>query len=346
MRMTPKVLVIGSLIVFWVSISIMGLFPALTLSEKPSDAWRPMSKLEEEGHGVYVSNGCSYCHSLYIRTIDWGHGAERISRKGDYVGQEPAILGSERTGPDLSEEGGLRSDDWHIAHFINPRYTSPESVMPSWQFLGPTDIKRLTAYIQYQGGTYGDKRKTRQSYWKHQALSAYGKGPDSNVTWLHSTVPEGWRNIPNPYPATEQSVKRGQRLYQEFCIGCHGPVGDGEGPAAQYLRPTPLNFTLLRGHLVQGKYIGGILYYQIMNGITGTGMMYFKKIMESDKIWDLSNYVAASFIGYTDSNIQPRGIDAALEDPDWQNNYLPPDSGHTIMKTLGAPDNFGQPSAK
>jgi len=74
---------------------------------------------------------------------------------------------------------------------------------------------------------------------------------------------------------------------------------------------------------VENKYIGGIFYYQIMNGITGTGMPYFKKHMESEKIWDLANYLAVSFLGYTDANIEPRGIDASYEEQ-WQNRYPPP----------------------
>ncbi|HEY3307200.1 MAG TPA: hypothetical protein VGJ93_01980, partial [Desulfuromonadaceae bacterium] len=88
--------------------------------------------------------------------------------------------------------------------------------------------------------------------------------------------------------------------------------------------PPPLNFTTLRRHLVENRYIGGIFYYQIMNGITGTAMPYFKKHLESEKIWDLSNYVGVYFLGYTDANLAPRGIDAAYEE-EWQNPYLPPD---------------------
>ena len=60
-----------------------------------------------------------------------------------------------------------------------------------------------------------------------------------------------------------------------------------------------------------------------MNGITGTGMPYFKRELESDKIWAISNYVAVNFIGYTDADIEPKGIDAAYE-PFWENIYLLP----------------------
>ena len=59
-----------------------------------------------------------------------------------------------------------------------------------------------------------------------------------------------------------------------------------------------------------------MLYYQIMNGITGTAMPYFKHELESEKIWDVGNYVARQFIGIEDMNGEPRGIDAAYEGTD------------------------------
>ena len=325
MKMTPKIFVGGSLLVWAASISLMVVFPAINMPDEPSDAWRPMTGLEKEGLDVYVNNGCSYCHSLYIRPYDWGIGASRIAQMGDYHDQHPAILGSERTGPDLSQEGGEHSDDWHLAHFTDPRYTRPNSLMPNWEFLGKEKIRKLTAYMQYLGGKDADIRVARQRYWKEKSVLAYDAGPDANIRWLHGHIPEVWRKMPNPYPATEDALLRGKKIYQDFCMGCHGQVGDGNGPAAKYLYPPPLNFTTLRRHLEEGKYIGGIFYYQIMNGITGTAMPYFKKDLESEKIWDVSNYIAVYFVGYTDANTEPKGIDASYE-PDWRNEYMVPDT--------------------
>jgi mono/diheme cytochrome c family protein len=36
----------------------------------------------------------------------------------------------------------------------------------------------------------------------------------------------------------------GAQLYRRFCIGCHGPRGDGEGENAQWIDPKPRDFTL------------------------------------------------------------------------------------------------------
>ncbi len=309
MKMTPSLIIFGGAAIFAAVLLIVVILPWTTISEQPSDIFRPRTELEERGRVVYVENGCTYCHTQFVRNIDWGLGAERVAQSGDYIHDQPHLLGTERTGPDLSQEGGEHPDDWHLAHFTNPRYVRPESIMPNWEFLGIDDIKALIAYKQSLGYKMADYRVARQEYWKQKSVQAYEAGPDANVDWLHSLVPEPWRKLPNPYPTTEAGLTRGHRIYQGFCIGCHGPIGDGMGPAQPYLYPPPLNFSILRDRGVSG----GILYYQIMNGVTGTAMPYFKRELESEKIWDVGNYVAVTFIGQSDAGMPPKGIPAAYE---------------------------------
>ena len=323
MRMTPLTLIVGGLLIFWSSTIAMVFIPMAMIDPEPSEIWRPMTAGEQQGYRLYVQNGCSYCHTQFIRVTDWGLGAERVAEAGDYVGREPVLFGTERTGPDLSQEGGEHPDDWHLAHFVNPRFTSPYSVMPAWAFLGSEKIRLLTEFVQFEGMLLADERMERQRVYKSQAVAAYAEGIEANIAWLHDNIPDVWKRMPNPYPASDAALLRGKKIYQQFCIGCHGPIGDGRGSAAAYLDPPPLNFTALRRNLIEDVYIGGILYYQVMNGVTGTAMPYFKKALESAKIWDVSNYVAVNFIGYTDADIAPEGIDAAYE-PLWKNTYKPP----------------------
>ena len=309
MKMTPSFIMIASLILFASVLTVVIILPWSTMSDQPSEVFRPRTAAEQEGRKIYIQNGCTYCHTQFIRYVDWGLGAERIALAGDYVQDQPHLLGSERTGPDLSQEGGEHPDDWHLAHFTNPRFVRPNSLMPSFKFLGIDRIKALIAYKQSLGFKQADFRVERQKFWKKRAVEAYESGPAKNVEWLHSMVPEPWRKLPNPYPSTEASLKRGHRIYQDYCIGCHGPIGDGMGPAQPFLYPPPLNFTILNGRGISG----GILYYQIMNGITGTAMPYFKRELESEKIWNVGNYVAVTFIGESDAGMPPRGIPAAYE---------------------------------
>jgi cbb3-type cytochrome c oxidase subunit II len=301
--------VIGSLLLLAAIVFMVVYMPWATRVEEPSEIFRPRSAVEARGRALYIANGCVYCHSQSIRTIDWGLGAERIAQAGDYIMDQPILLGSARTGPDLSQEGGEHPDDWHLAHFTNPRHTRTLSIMPAVAYLGQQNLADLTAYVQGLGQKQADRRMQRQRFWKQEAIRAYEAGPEANVAWLAETVPEGWRNVPNPYPTSEAGLARGHKIYQDFCLGCHGPVGDGMGPAQPYIYPPPLNFTILKGREISG----GILYYQIMNGITGTAMPYFKKELESEKIWEVGNYVAVYFINQSDANAEPRGIDAAYE---------------------------------
>lgn len=310
MKMTPVVIVAGILIILISVVLVVIVLPYADTSKTiPSDLFRARTVMEEKGRALYVSNGCVYCHTQSIRSLDWGLGAERLAQAGDYLKDHPILLGSQRTGPDLSQEGGEHPDDWHQAHFTNPRYTRPLSIMPPFQFLKQANLDMLIRYVQSLGLKNADLRMERQTLWKKRSVDAYEAGVDENVAWIHDNVPKGWREIPSPYPATEAGLARGEKIYQDFCFGCHGPVGDGMGPAQPYLYPPPLNFTILKDRGISG----GIIYYQIMNGITGTAMPYFKRELESEKIWDVGNYIAKYFIGQIDANEEPRGIDASYE---------------------------------
>ncbi|MDF1590133.1 MAG: cbb3-type cytochrome c oxidase subunit II [Desulfobacterales bacterium] len=309
MKMTLKALILGSLLILAAIVFVVVFIPYTTRDETPSDIFRTRIQEESAGRAIYIANGYVYCHTQSIRSIDWGLGAERIAQAGDYVADYPVLLGSQRTGPDLSQEGGEHPDDWHIAHFINPRHTRPNSIMPAFAFLDRKKMNTLTRYVQSLGLLQADGRMDRQRFWKKEAVRAYEAGPDANVQWLNDQIPRGWRDVPNPYPTTEAGIARGHKIYQDFCLGCHGPVGDGMGPAQPWIYPPPFNFTLLKGREISG----GILYYQIMNGITGTAMPYFKRELESEKIWDVGNYVAVYFINDSDANTEPKGIDAAYE---------------------------------
>ena len=102
----------------------------------------PYTPLELAGRDIYVSEGCYNCHSQMIRTL-----VPDVMRYGDYshLGESiydyPYQWGSKRTGPDLAREGGLRSDDWHYLHMLDPRSVSPDSTMPNYPWLFEKEIK-------------------------------------------------------------------------------------------------------------------------------------------------------------------------------------------------------------
>jgi cytochrome c oxidase cbb3-type subunit 2 len=97
---------------------------------------RVYTPLEVAGRNIYIREGCYACHSQMIRTL-----RDEVERYGPYSlavesnYDHPMLWGSKRTGPDLARIGGKYSDQWHVAHFVNPREIVPPSVMPSYRRL-------------------------------------------------------------------------------------------------------------------------------------------------------------------------------------------------------------------
>lgn len=107
---------------------------------RPSEGLEPYSEQALRGRAVYVSLGCVYCHSQQPRdpaqAPDGIRGWGRPSVPGDYAYDNPHLLGTMRTGPDLLNIGARQpSVDWHLAHLYNPRALVPGSIMPAYPFL-------------------------------------------------------------------------------------------------------------------------------------------------------------------------------------------------------------------
>jgi cytochrome c oxidase cbb3-type subunit 2 len=112
---------------------------------------RPLAGKALAGQHVYVQNGCMYCHSQQLRSEKFGNwwedgqmktGADvrrgwgtRRTVSRDYIHDNPPLLGTMRTGPDLAAIGPRYSEDWQHRHTFNPRAVNAWSVMPSFAFL-------------------------------------------------------------------------------------------------------------------------------------------------------------------------------------------------------------------
>ncbi len=92
------------------------------------------------GREVYVEYGCVYCHSQQVRDASFGAdqalGWGRTSRPSDYIHDRPQLLGTMRTGPDLSNIGSRQPNrDWQHLHLYDPRQLVSWSIMPGFSFL-------------------------------------------------------------------------------------------------------------------------------------------------------------------------------------------------------------------
>jgi cytochrome c oxidase cbb3-type subunit 2 len=108
------------------------------------------------GRKVYVGEGCWHCHSQFVRPVSneslrFGPVAKTEEYQNEL--QRPVMFGTRRVGPDLSREGGRRSNDWHAVHFHRPEALSTNSPMPEypWFFDGAANKpnKRGLAIILY-----------------------------------------------------------------------------------------------------------------------------------------------------------------------------------------------------
>ena len=102
---------------------------------------RPYTPLELAGREIYIREGCYVCHSQMIRPL-----RDEVERYGHYslaaesMYDHPFQWGSKRTGPDLQRLGGKYPDFWHFRHMLDPRSTSPGSIMPTYPWLYDTNL--------------------------------------------------------------------------------------------------------------------------------------------------------------------------------------------------------------
>src|SRR5665648_1197844 len=127
MRMTFKVIIVGGLVGFFAVVTWVVFLPTAL--------WHPERTIIAQGYTgdvgrgrtLFYSNGCNYCHTQYVRQQDVAMGPR--AQGGNYTEDDPMILGSERTGPDLSYIGRKRSEEWELKHLQHPRDLSPLSLI-------------------------------------------------------------------------------------------------------------------------------------------------------------------------------------------------------------------------
>jgi|TARA_B110000438_G_scaffold291882_2_gene329434 cytochrome c oxidase cbb3-type subunit 2 len=99
-----------------------------------------LSGSAQRGLAVYEKLGCLYCHSQQVRRQGFGSDFERGwgSRQSvarDYIFFDRVMLGTMRTGPDLSNVGLRYTELWQHQHLFSPQSLNGWSIMPSYAFL-------------------------------------------------------------------------------------------------------------------------------------------------------------------------------------------------------------------
>ncbi len=298
----------GSTLVYAGLALLMGVLPGIDLSRTPpGPGVEPLTALQVEGRNVYVANGCSYCHTQQVRPLLQDKIFGRPSAPGDFAYQTPELLGSQRTGPDLTNVGVRQpSAVWQYIHLYNPRAVIPESIMPAfdWMFkvvdrapTGATPVPVPKAFAPAQGVVIPDQQA--------QALVAYLlslkqpalPGTDANVSappvaagaQISSTGTGGAAAAASDYDAA-----KGKALFTAHCAACHQASGEGLPGAFPPLKGNAVvNDADPKTHIrvvlygLQGSAVGGVVY--------SSPMPAFGNTLSDNDIVNIINYERSSW---------------------------------------------------
>jgi len=106
-----------------------------------------------------------------------------------------------------------------------------------------------------------------------------------------------WREVFEPQavsvsvmtiPSTRDLRALGREVFQARCIGCHGPKGDGNGPAATFLFPRPRDLTLgvfkFRTTPSGSLPTDGDLYRTVTRGVRWTAMPTWHELPDKERL--------------------------------------------------------------
>lgn len=302
MRMTFKVTVIGGLIVFFAVVFAAVFIPKLVYNPPQTVIAHEYTEQQMRGRELFYSNGCNYCHTQYVRPEDTAMG--RVSAGGDYFFDNPMILGSERTGPDLSYIGRKRSEAWEIRHWITPREMSPLSIMPSFEFIPDEDLKAMAAYIFYLGDRVAAERMILPP-------DPYVNLTDPllvPMTQTGSDQPQGWPTW------TAAGLQDGKETYVANCLTCHGCAGNGLGSYAGTLIVTPADFKQDPFRSMPDDQ----WFWHVSEGVQGTVMPPWKESLTEEQRWNVVRYIQQIYarpVMHDPDEGDPSGAYAGLENP-------------------------------
>lgn len=237
-------LIITIFLVFGVLSFGIAILPAYQMQENnaPLPSMEPMTDAELEGLKIFISEGCVACHTQQVRNIEmdnmWG---DRPSMPSDYYyskkrldiwRQSPSLLGSERTGPDLTNVGKRQpGDQWHLLHLYNPRIVVEESIMPAYPWLfNHTEKPHKDAITLEIPDKYKKGKGQVVASEKALQLVAYLKSLKQAPVMpeqAENFIPAKPKKSVAASTGGEAALPDGGQLYQTTCMACHQSNGKG-----------------------------------------------------------------------------------------------------------------------
>ncbi|WP_210398075.1 c-type cytochrome [Motiliproteus sediminis] len=213
----------------------------------------------DTGRAIYAKN-CSVCHG------DRGQGAI-WARSG--LTPPPANF----TDPALANLSRDRM-------IFSVTYGRPQTAMSAWgKRFSAEEIEAVVDYI-------------RTSFMHVRTQAPANNTPQTASGHDHDA--HGPADIMAPLPmGLIGNAKMGGDLYQQNCADCHGISGDGQGPRAYFIFPKPRDF---RHPAARAKYSRAHLFEVISDGVVGSEMPAWDKVMTDQEIAHISEYVFDAFI--------------------------------------------------
>lgn len=202
------------------------------------DTGEPLSGIVWRGLEVYVAEGCVACHTQQVRPLEMDEVWGRPSAPGDYAKlgpmdvwrpYAPAVLGSSRIGPDLSDVGDRQpSETWHYLHLFNPRSVVDASIMPAYPWLfDVVDKPADDAMVIHVPALFAPSEGEVVPNERGEALVAYLLALQQEaLDGRPGDEPSGRHASSGGSPSNASGVT-GATLYGNYCASCHQNSGLG-----------------------------------------------------------------------------------------------------------------------
>jgi len=92
-----------------------------------------------------------------------------------------------------------------------------------------------------------------------------------------------------PPKKTPELLAQGKKLYEQNCVTCHGPKGDGKGQLGAALKPPPRDFNIPFKQWTHSKGDLKKVFEVITKGIPNTSMVKWDQLSEQER-WAMVYY--------------------------------------------------------
>jgi thiosulfate dehydrogenase len=91
------------------------------------------------------------------------------------------------------------------------------------------------------------------------------------------------------FPASEENLVAGAKIYREQCVECHGQPGGTPSAISKGMYPPPPQFFERK---VMGNDPVGQNYWIVANGIRLTGMPGYRQSLTEQQLWQVSQFLS------------------------------------------------------